>query len=210
MSPATETEARPELVSSGPAPARAGWIERATSPDHKSVAMLWIGGALAFLAIAVTEFVLMRAQLFVPDNSLIEPELFNRLLTASGATLTVFFAIPLILGIVAYVVPLQIGARGTAFPRLGLLSAWLFLIGGSRLLHRLPLHAVRGRDRAAAAALGPDLLAQQRHRHLDRRRRTGGARVRAPLGQPGGDRPQHAGTRASPGGGCRRSPGRRP
>jgi cytochrome c oxidase subunit 1 len=131
VSPRTETEPRPELVSSGPAAPRAGWIDRATNPDHKSVAMLFIGGALAFLVLALTQFVLMRVQLFVPDNSLVEPELFNRLLTASGATLTVFFALPLILGLIGYVVPLQIGARGVAFPRLGLLSAWLFLIGAT-------------------------------------------------------------------------------
>jgi heme/copper-type cytochrome/quinol oxidase subunit 1 len=128
---ATGTDARPELVSTGPAPPRPGWVARATSTDHKSVAMLHIGGALAFLALAVTQFALMRAQLFVPDNSLIEPELFSRLLTASGATLTVFFAVPLALGVIGYIVPLQIGARGVAFPRLGLLSAWLFLIGGT-------------------------------------------------------------------------------
>jgi cytochrome c oxidase subunit I len=125
------TEARPEVVTrAGAAPARAPWIERTTSGDHKSVALLYIGGAATFLVLALTQWALMRAQLIVPDSTIIVPEIFARLLSAAGVTFAVFFCVPLALGIAGYVVPLQIGARGVAFPRLNLLSAWLYIAGG--------------------------------------------------------------------------------
>ena len=72
----------------------------------------------------------MRTQLIVPENTLIDPEIFNRIMSTFGVTGVVLFAIPLALGLFAYIVPLQIGARGVAFPRLNLLSFWLFVSGG--------------------------------------------------------------------------------
>ncbi|MGI9020458.1 MAG: cbb3-type cytochrome c oxidase subunit I [Solirubrobacterales bacterium] len=128
--PPTTLDARPEVVTrTGTAPARAPWIERATSPDHKSVARLYLGGAASFLVIALVQWALMRVQLIVPDSTIIVPETFSRLLSASGVTFAVLFCVPLVLGIAGYVVPLQIGARGVALPRLNLLSAWLYLAG---------------------------------------------------------------------------------
>jgi cytochrome c oxidase subunit 1 len=127
------TIAHPEVVTRGVPKARPGWIERATSADHKSVALLYLGSAMTFLVVAVAEFVLMRIQLITPDATIIHPEIFARILSASGVTLTVLFAVPLVLGLIGYVVPLQIGARGVAFPRLGLLSAWLYIVGGAAI-----------------------------------------------------------------------------
>ena len=127
------TIAHPEVVTRGVPKARPGWIERATSTDHKSVALLYLGSAMTFLVVAVAEFVLMRIQLITPDATIIHPEIFARILSASGVTLTVLFAVPLVLGLIGYVVPLQIGARGVAFPRLGLLSAWLYIVGGAAI-----------------------------------------------------------------------------
>ena len=72
----------------------------------------------------------MRVQLIVPDSTLIKPEIFARLMSASGATFAVFFCVPLALGIIGYIVPLQIGARGVALPRLNQLSVWLYIAGG--------------------------------------------------------------------------------
>jgi len=129
--PPTATEARPELVTrSGVGALRPDWVERATSADHKSVALLYLGAALSFLVIALTQFALMRVQLIVPDSTLIEPELFARMLSAAGVTFAVFFCVPLVLAVIGYIVPLQIGARGVAFPRLNQLSAWLYIAGG--------------------------------------------------------------------------------
>ena len=129
--PPATTEARPEVVTrTGVAPTRTPWIERATSADHKSVAMLYLGAAAAFGVVALVQFALMRVQLIVPDSTIIVPETFARLLSASGVTFAVLFCVPLVLGIASYIVPLQIGARGVAFPRLNLLSAWLYIAGG--------------------------------------------------------------------------------
>jgi cytochrome c oxidase subunit 1 len=123
--------AHPEIVTRRVPPRRPAWIERATSADHKSVAQIYLAAAATFLVLAVTEFVLMRVQLIVPDNTMIHPEIFARLLSASGVTLAVLFAVPLALGVIGYIVPLQIGARGVALPRLNLLSVWLYLVGGA-------------------------------------------------------------------------------
>jgi cytochrome c oxidase subunit I len=125
--------ARPEIVSEGIRKRRPEWVERATNADHKSVSLLFLGGALTFLVIAAIEFGLMRLQLMVPENTLIIPETFNRLLSVFGATTIVLFAIPLALALIGYIVPLQIGARSVAFPRLGLLSAWLYLAGAAAI-----------------------------------------------------------------------------
>jgi heme/copper-type cytochrome/quinol oxidase subunit 1 len=130
VTPPTVAPARPEVVTRGVPVTRPGWVERVTSADHKSVGQLYIGTALVFLILAATEFVLMRVQLFVPENSLISPEIFNRLLSAAGVTTVLLFAIPLALGFICYVVPLQIGARGVALPRLNLFAYWLYAIGG--------------------------------------------------------------------------------
>jgi heme/copper-type cytochrome/quinol oxidase subunit 1 len=125
--------ARPEIVTRGLPATRPAWIERATGADHKSVALLYLGAAATFLVVAVTEFVLMRVQLIVPDNTMISPEIFARLLSSAGVTFAVLFAVPLTLGVIGYVVPLQIGARGVALPRLNLLSAWLYILGGAAI-----------------------------------------------------------------------------
>ena len=133
MSAPAVSPARPEIVSHGLRPRRAAWIERATSSDHKSVAMLYLGGALAFLVVAALELALMRVQLIVPQNTAITPETFDRILSVFGATAVVLFAIPLALALIGYIVPLQLGARGVALPRLGLLSAWLYLVGAATI-----------------------------------------------------------------------------
>jgi heme/copper-type cytochrome/quinol oxidase subunit 1 len=127
--PTTISPPRPEVVTEGIPRRRAAWIERATSTDHKSVAILYLGTSLCFGALAVVELVLMRVQLIVPENTAIHPEIFDRVLSAFGVTAVILFAIPLALGLIGYIVPLQIGSRGVAFPRLGLLSFWLYVAG---------------------------------------------------------------------------------
>ncbi|HSD22985.1 MAG TPA: cbb3-type cytochrome c oxidase subunit I [Solirubrobacterales bacterium] len=124
---------RPELVTDGPAPTRPRWLEIAMSSDHKDVGRLYIGASLSFLVLGIVAFLLIRLQLAVPENDLIEPVTFNRLLSVGSATLIVLFALPLLFGLLAYVVPLQIGARSLAFPRLASLSFWLYVFGGSLL-----------------------------------------------------------------------------
>lgn len=129
MTAPSVSPARPEIVTPGARAERQAWIERATSADHKVVSLLFIATALSMLAVAAVEFLLMRLQLIVPENTLIEPEIFNRLLSAAPVTLVILAAMPLALGVIGYVVPLQIGARGVALPRLHQLSYWLYLTG---------------------------------------------------------------------------------
>jgi heme/copper-type cytochrome/quinol oxidase subunit 1 len=123
----------PELVVDGFPPRRARWVEIATSADHKDLGRVLITGALGFLFIALIELLLMRLQLAIPENTFLTPVTFNRMLSLYGATAVFLFAIPLALGFFYYVTPLQIGARGTALPRLGQLGTWLFIAGGTVL-----------------------------------------------------------------------------
>lgn len=118
-----------EIVVDGYPRRRPRWIEIATSADHKDVGRMLIGASLGFLFIALVELLLMRLQLAVPENSLLTPVTFNRMLSLYGATAIFLFAIPLALGLFYYLAPLQIGARGTALPRLGQLGLWLYLAG---------------------------------------------------------------------------------
>jgi cytochrome c oxidase subunit I len=124
----------PELVVDGFPPRRARWVQLATSADHKDLGRILIAGALGFLFMAVVELLLMRLQLAVPENTFMPPVTFNRVLSLYGATAIFLFALPLALGFFYYVAPLQIGARGTALPRLGQLGTWLFA-GGATVLY---------------------------------------------------------------------------
>jgi len=121
---------RPELVVEGfPGRPRPRWIELTTSADHKELGRILITAAFGFLFLAAVELFLMRLQLAIPENSFMSPVGFNRMLSTYGATAVFFFAIPLVFGLFYYVAPLQIGARGTALPRLGQLGVALFGAG---------------------------------------------------------------------------------
>jgi heme/copper-type cytochrome/quinol oxidase subunit 1 len=124
------TSPRPELVAEGyQSSRRPRWAELATSADHKEIGQILICGALGFLFIAAVELVLMRLQLLVPENTFLSPVAFNRMLSLYGATSVFLFAIPLVLGFFYYVAPLQVGARGTALPRLGQTGLALYVAG---------------------------------------------------------------------------------
>jgi len=124
---------RPELVADGYSPKRPRWAQLATSADHKDVGRILICGALGFAFIALVELVLMRIQLLVPENTFLSPVAFNRMLSLYGATAIFLFALPLLIGISYYVTPLQIGARGTALPRLGQIGLALWAAGATAL-----------------------------------------------------------------------------
>jgi heme/copper-type cytochrome/quinol oxidase subunit 1 len=121
--------AAPEAVVDGYPKRRARWVEIATSGDHKDIGRILICSALGFLFIALVELMLMRLQLAIPENTFLTPVGFNRMLSLYGATSIFFFALPLMLGLFYYLVPLQIGARGTALPRLGQIGTWLVIAG---------------------------------------------------------------------------------
>jgi len=124
---------RPELATDSVPTSKPRWLEIATSSDHKDIGRMYIAAALSFLVLGLMAFLLIRLQLVVPENTMIEPVTFDRLLSVMSATLVVLFALPLAIGLYTYVVPLQIGARSIAFPRLASLSVWLYIIGGALL-----------------------------------------------------------------------------
>ena len=153
---------------------------------------MMIVAALGFLFLALVELLLMRLQLAIPENTFLTPVTFNRMLSLYGATAIFLFALPLALGLFYYVAPLQIGARGTALPRLGQTRPLALPGRRRRPLRRLPLHPDRGRRQPALAALRDRLPGQQRRRRLVRRGRPGDARLRADRDRPGGDAAQAA------------------
>jgi heme/copper-type cytochrome/quinol oxidase subunit 1 len=124
---------RPELVIDGFPKRRPRWVELATSADHKDIGRILIGGSLGFLFLALLELLLMRLQLAIPENTFLSPVAFNRMLSLYGASAIFLFAIPLVLGFFYYVAPLQIGARGTALPRLGQIGLALWGAGATVL-----------------------------------------------------------------------------
>jgi heme/copper-type cytochrome/quinol oxidase subunit 1 len=124
---------RPEIVVDGLPRSRPRWAQLARSGDHKDIGRILIGGALGFVFIALIELLLMRLQLAIPENTFLSPETFNRMLSLYGTTAIFLFALPLAFGLFYYLVPLQIGARGTALPRLGQLGLWLWVAAATVL-----------------------------------------------------------------------------
>ena len=104
-----------------------GWI---TTVDHKRIGLLYIGYALLFLVVGGLEAAVMRIQLMGPHYDVVSPQVFNRLFTMHGTTMIFFAAMPLVFGFANYLVPLMIGARDMAFPRLNAFSFWLTAFAG--------------------------------------------------------------------------------
>src|SRR5579862_1717013 len=102
--------------------------------DHKRIGILYMVTGLVFFVVGGIEALLIRLQLAVPNNTLVGPDTFNMLFTMHGTTMIFLVAMPVLFGIANYIVPLQIGARDMAFPRLNAYSYWLVPLGGI-LLH---------------------------------------------------------------------------
>ncbi|MFN8627866.1 MAG: cytochrome c oxidase subunit I [Candidatus Binatia bacterium] len=101
-----------------------------TTVDHKRIAVLYGTAALTFFVIGGIEALLMRLQLARPDNTFLAASTYNELFTMHGTTMIFLVVMPLEIGLFAnFAVPLLIGARDVAFPRLNALSFWLFLFG---------------------------------------------------------------------------------
>src|SRR5215813_67476 len=103
------------------------WV---TTVDHKRLGILYIVYALLFLVIAGIEAAIMRIQLIHSENHFVSPQVFNRMFTMHGTTMIFWVAIPVLFGFANYLVPLMIGARDMAFPRLNAFSFWLTAFGG--------------------------------------------------------------------------------
>ena len=101
-----------------------------TTVDHKKIGILYVLLAVVFLVIAGLEALVIRLQLFWPRHNLIGPDAFNGLFTMHGTTMVFFVGMPILIGIGNYMIPLMIGARDMAFPRLNAVGFWVTLFGG--------------------------------------------------------------------------------
>jgi len=101
-----------------------------TTVDHKVLGILYLLASGLFFVIAGLEAALMRWQLMRPHAGRLDPDTFNQLFTMHGTTMVFFVGMPVLIGFGNYLVPLMIGARDMAFPRLNALGFWLFFFGG--------------------------------------------------------------------------------
>jgi cytochrome c oxidase subunit I+III len=104
-----------------------GWFARV---DHRSIGRRYIFTAFVFFALAGIEAILMRLQLARPENGLLNPDLYNQVFSMHGTTMMFLFAVPVMEGMGIYLVPLMIGTRNVAFPRMNAYGYWIYLIGG--------------------------------------------------------------------------------
>jgi cytochrome c oxidase subunit I len=106
------------------------WVDWVTTTDHKKIGIMYLVTTFVFFILGGVEALLMRTQLGVPNNTLLSPEHYNELLTLHGTTMVFLFVVPVMAGFGNYFLPLMIGARDVAFPRLNALLYWLLLLGG--------------------------------------------------------------------------------
>jgi cytochrome c oxidase subunit I len=121
---------RPEVALHGLQSPPRGWLAWLTTTDHKRIGILYLFATFLFFILGGVEALIMRLQLAQPDGTLVNPETYNGLVTIHGTTMIFLFVVPVLAGFGNYLVPLMIGARDMAFPRLNALSFWLLLFGG--------------------------------------------------------------------------------
>jgi cytochrome c oxidase subunit I+III len=107
-----------------------GLVGTLAAIDHKTVARRYLITAFAFFIGAGLMAVVMRLQLAMPENTLVGPDLYNQLFTVHGTVMMFLFAVPVMQAMGVYLVPLMIGARSVAFPRMNAFSYWVYLAGG--------------------------------------------------------------------------------
>ena len=107
-----------------------GWRSWITTVDHKKIGIMYGFAAFFFLLVGGSEALLIRAQLARPNGTLLSAELYNQVFTMHGITMVFLVIMPMAAAFANYLLPLQIGARDVAFPRMNAFSFWCFLFGG--------------------------------------------------------------------------------
>ena len=107
-----------------------GWLSAA---DHKTIGRRFIVTTFGFFLLGGTLAVLMRVQLARPESNFVDPDLYNQLFSLHGTTMMFLFAVPVMEAMAIYLVPLMIGTREIAFPRLAAFNYWVFLFGGAMI-----------------------------------------------------------------------------
>ena len=120
----------PQIVAHEVPTPQTGWMAWLTTTDHKKIGILYMVTTFVFFMMGGIEALLMRLQLSAADNTLLTPGTYNALFTMHGTTMIFLFVVPMMAGFGNYFVPLMIGARDMAFPKLNALSYWLLLAGG--------------------------------------------------------------------------------
>jgi cytochrome c oxidase subunit I len=120
----------PQVVAHDVKPEPKGWASWITTTDHKRIGIMYMVTTFAFFILGGVEALLIRLQLGVPNNTLVSPQIYNQLFTMHGTTMIFLFVVPMMAGLANYFVPLMVGARDMAYPRLNALSYWLLLAGG--------------------------------------------------------------------------------
>jgi cytochrome c oxidase subunit I len=120
--------------------------------DHKRLGLMYIGVALLFLALGGLEAAIMRIQLAVPHANFVSPQVFNRMFTMHGTTMIFFVAMMILFGFGIYLVPLMIGTRDMAFPRLNAWGFWMSTFGGLLLYF-----SFLGGEGLSGAGTAPDI-----------------------------------------------------
>jgi len=118
-------------------PGLIGWL---SANGHKRIGLRFVFTALCFFGAAGVMGGLMRHQLATSDSHLVGPDFYNQLFSMHGTTMMFLFAVPVMQGVALYVVPLMIGARNTAFPRMSACAYWLYLLGGLLLFGAFALN----------------------------------------------------------------------
>src|SRR5687767_8117155 len=114
-------------VSAHAPPKRTGIWDWMTTVDHKKIGILYAVSSLFFMLVGGLEALIIRTQLAKPENDFVSAEMYNQIFTMHGTTMVFLVAMPIAVALFNYMVPLQIGARDVAFPRLNALSFWVFL-----------------------------------------------------------------------------------
>lgn len=112
-----------------------GLLSWVSSIDHKQIGIMYLIITLIYFLLGGLEALLIRVQLAHPGNDFLTPEVYNQLFTMHGTTMIFFVVMPFLIGVGVYLLPLMIGARDMAFPRLNALSFWLFFFGGILLYY---------------------------------------------------------------------------
>jgi cytochrome c oxidase subunit 1 len=132
LAPGAAVTARPLGVFTRPQ-GTTGWRSWLTTVDHKRIGVMYGASALLFFFLGGVEALAIRAQLAAPGQELYSADLYNQLFTMHGVTMIFLVVIPLGAAFMNFLMPLQVGARDVAFPRLNAFSFWAFLAGGLML-----------------------------------------------------------------------------
>src|SRR4051794_11310934 len=131
MAVAEQTTSEPtQVVGVAHVPEPGTLLDWLTTVDHKKLGLLYIFLSLFFLVVGGIEALLMRWQLMWPNYDFLPPDTFNSFFTMHGTTMVFFVGMPILIGLGNYFVPLMIGARDMAFPRLNAFGFWATLFGG--------------------------------------------------------------------------------